>query len=54
MKPGKRGVTVALLHRYLQVLASKLDDPTVKRERAEAKAQAAPVPFERAHGVAAA
>jgi hypothetical protein len=30
MKPGKRGVSVALLHRYLQVLASRLDDPTVE------------------------
>ena len=28
MKPGKRGIAVALLHRYLQVLASRLEDPT--------------------------
>jgi len=40
MKPGKRGVSVALLHRYLQVLASRLDDPTVPQE-------APTVPFER-------
>ena len=27
MKPGKRGIAVALLHRYLEVLASRLEDP---------------------------
>jgi hypothetical protein len=29
MKPGKRGMSVALLHRYLQVLAQQLEDPLV-------------------------
>jgi hypothetical protein len=29
LPPGKRGVTVAVLHRYLMVLASRLEDPTV-------------------------
>jgi hypothetical protein len=28
MRPGKRGTEVALLHRYLSVLASRLEDPT--------------------------
>jgi hypothetical protein len=32
MPRGKRGVAVALLHRYLQVLARQLDDPTVPVE----------------------
>jgi hypothetical protein len=41
MKPGKRGVAVALLHRYLQVLARQLEDP-------EAEFRAAAVPFEKA------
>ena len=50
MKEGKRGVTIALLHRYLQVLASRLDDPTVKQDREAAAA----VPFAAARGAAAA
>lgn len=37
---GRRGVSIALLHRYLQVLASRLDDPTAR----EAEASTA-VPF---------
>jgi hypothetical protein len=41
MKEGKRGVAVALLHRYLAILASRLEDPTV-----EAPAQGRAVPFE--------
>jgi hypothetical protein len=43
MKPGKRGVAVALLHRYLQVLASRLDDPTVPQQEHQA------IPFGAAH-----
>ena len=46
MPPGKRGMSVALLHRYLQVLASRLEDPTFKAS-AEAKGEAATVPFAR-------
>ena len=43
MKPGKRGVAVALLHRYLMVLASRLDDPTVPATRnGEAHREATP------------
>jgi hypothetical protein len=41
MKPGKRGMSVALLHRYLMVLARQLDDPTV----AVAAQPAGTVPF---------
>lgn len=45
MKPGKRGISVALLHRYLQVLASRLADPTVEPAEPVAEASTA-VPFE--------
>jgi hypothetical protein len=34
MPPGKGGMAVALLHRYLQVLARQLEDPTVVVEGA--------------------
>jgi hypothetical protein len=53
MKPGKRGVAVALLHRYMQVLARQLDDPTVAAVPQPAEA-GRPVPFEHARGAAAA
>jgi hypothetical protein len=44
MKPGKRGVAVALLHRYLVVLASRMADPTVAVPAAPAEV-APPTPF---------
>jgi hypothetical protein len=49
MKPGKRGISVALLHRYLQVLASRLEDPTAPAEVADTAATA---PFARPRAVA--
>jgi hypothetical protein len=69
MKPGKRGIAVALLHRYLQVLASRLEDPTVaaagaghnrgpsltsEEPEAAAEPAAEAVPFVRARGAVAA
>ena len=46
MKEGKRGVAVSLLHRYLQILASRLHDPTIPATRnGEARREVAP--FER-------
>jgi hypothetical protein len=44
MKPGKRGVAVALLHRYLAILASRLEDPTVEAPGRPAEA-GSPIPF---------
>jgi hypothetical protein len=55
MKEGKRGVAVALLHRYLVVLASRLEDPTITVEVPAAPAEAGrPVPFEHVPGAVAA
>ena len=46
MREGKRGVAVALLHRYLAILASRLEDPTVPvTKNGEAHREA--TPFER-------
>ena len=46
LKEGKRGISVALLHRYLMVLASRLDDPTVvATKNGEARHEAPAVPF---------
>ena len=43
MPEGKRGIAVALLHRYLQVLASRLEDPTLPATRnGEAHREATP------------
>jgi hypothetical protein len=53
MKPGKRGLSVALLHRYLVVLASRLADPTVAVPAAPVEA-GAPAPFAPARGAVAA
>jgi hypothetical protein len=47
MKPGKRGIAVALLHRQLQVLASKLEDPSVAKGEEPAR------PFEQRRSAAA-
>jgi hypothetical protein len=51
MKPGKRGVAVALLHRYMTVLARQLDDPAVAPSK---PAEADPLPFAHARGAVAA
>src|SRR5918995_6468792 len=45
MPAGKRGVSVALLHRYLQVLAGRLEDPTAPRARPEGVPHEAVRPF---------
>ena len=46
MPEGKRGIAVALLHRYLMVLASRLEDPTMPATRnGEARHEAQTVPF---------
>ena len=53
MKPGKRGVAVALLLRYLAILARRLEDPMVEVPTAPAEAGRC-VPFEHVPGAVAA
>jgi hypothetical protein len=54
MPRGKRGVAVALLHRYLQVLARQLDGPTVPVEHAaRPNGGLTPEPFAGREGVGA-